>query len=122
MNAILKDIILRLEMPKLVWCVDVADKDEYSEFKTSARMIVDSTASAGELAPWVLVHDRDMIRYFNRDEWFEMCMDYEERVVKISSPNNEEYESKVTDIETRISEIRVQQMKAYRDAENILFC
>lgn len=51
-----------------------------------------------------------------------MCMDYEERVVKISSPNNEEYESKVTDIETRISEIRVQQMKAYRDAENILFC
>ena len=63
-----------------------------------------------------------MIRYFNRDEWFEMCMDYEERVVKISSPNNEEYESKVTDIETRISEIRVQQMKAYRDAENILFC
>lgn len=58
----------------------------------------------------------------NQKKLFEMCMEYEERVVKISSPNNEEYESKVTDIETRISEIRIQQMKAYRDAENILFC
>lgn len=77
MNAILKDVILRLEMPKLVWCVDVADKDEYSEFKTSARMIVDSTASAGELAPWILVHDRYRIRYFNRDEWFEIVENIE---------------------------------------------
>lgn len=58
----------------------------------------------------------------NLKKAFEMCEEYEERVVKISSPNNEEYESKVTDIETRISEIRIQQMKAYRDAENILFC
>ena len=71
MDLCLKDIILRLEMPKLVWCVEISDKNEYRERKVSAKMIIDSTASSGAPAPWLLVHDCEKIRYYNDGKWYE---------------------------------------------------
>ena len=71
MDQLLKDILLRLEMPKLVWCVEISSKDEYKNRMVSARMIIDSTASPGASTPWLFVHDRGKIRYYNAGKWYE---------------------------------------------------
>ncbi len=71
MDPLLKDRLLRLEMPKLVWCVDLSNKEEYREGKVSARMLIDSTASAGASTPWLLVHDCVKVRFFNNGKWYE---------------------------------------------------
>lgn len=71
MDSLLKNILLRLEMPKMVWCVELSDKKEYQERKVSARMLIDSTASAGVSTPWLLVHDYEKIRFFNNGKWYE---------------------------------------------------
>ena len=71
MDQLLKDILLRLEMPKLVWCAEISSKDEYKNRIVSARMIIDSTASPGASTPWLFVHDRGKIRYYNAEKWYE---------------------------------------------------
>lgn len=71
MDQLLKDILLRLEMPKLVWCAEISSKDEYKNRIVSARMIIDSTASPGASTPWLFVHDRGKIRYYNAGKWYE---------------------------------------------------
>lgn len=45
----------------------------------------------------------------------------EVEVRKIESPNNEEYELQSVKIESKITQIRVQQIKAYREAEDVIF-
>lgn len=59
-------------MPRLVWCVDIASYEEYKDEKTSAKMIVDSTSSEGEVTPWLLVHDNQKIKYYSDDHWYEV--------------------------------------------------
>ena len=71
MNQFLKNLILRLEMPKLVWCVEISSKEEYKERKVSARIIIDSTASPGEAAPWLLVHDKEKVKFIDSGKWNE---------------------------------------------------
>ncbi len=68
-NPRLQDILLRLEMPKYVWCVDLSTKSEYTKNKVSARIIADSTASAGDTSPWLLVHDDTSIKFYDKEEW-----------------------------------------------------
>ena len=68
-NPKLQDILLRLEMPKYVWCVDLSTKSEYTKNKVSARIIADSTASAGDTSPWLLVHDDTSIKFYDKEEW-----------------------------------------------------
>lgn len=72
MNKTLKDIILRLEMPRLVWCVDIASYEEYKKEKISAKMIIDCTSSEGEVTPWLLVHDNQKIKYFSDNQWYKV--------------------------------------------------
>lgn len=71
MNGYLKKIIVGLEMPKLVWCAEISSYDEYREKKISAKMIIDSTASPGDTTPWILVHDREKIKYYSNGKWYE---------------------------------------------------
>ena len=71
MNPLLKSIVVAMEMPKFVWCVEISDKEEYKNRKISARMIIDSTASPGMSTPWLLVHDREKIKYLDSGKWYE---------------------------------------------------
>lgn len=45
---------------------------------------------------------------------------YEERIEKIKSPNNEAYEKSEKVIEKYIEELRVSRIKAYKNAENVI--
>ena len=72
MNNILKDLIVRMEMPKLVWCVEISEYEAYKRRKVTAKMIIDSTASDGENTPWLLVHDGERIRYLDENQWCEI--------------------------------------------------
>lgn len=72
LNETLKDIILRLEMPKLVWCVEISEYEAYKRRKVSARMLIDSTASDGENTPWILLHDSEKIYYLDETQWCEI--------------------------------------------------
>lgn len=64
----LKMIILRLNMSKFVWCIDIAGIDNYKNNLTSGRVIIDSTCSTYEKEPWILMHDGNQIRYYDEDE------------------------------------------------------
>jgi len=64
----LKTIILRLNMSKFVWCIDIAGTDNYKKNLTSGRIIIDSTCSTYEKEPWFLMHDEHQIRYYDEDE------------------------------------------------------
>ena len=73
MNDNLKDILLRTEMPRFVWCVDIASFESYAKQKTEARLIIDSTASASEESPWLVTHDRKKIVYYSEGDWTEIA-------------------------------------------------
>jgi len=64
----LRTIILRLNMSKFVWCIDIAGIDNYKNNRTSGRVIIDSTCSTYEREPWILMHDGRQIRYYDEDE------------------------------------------------------
>uniref|UniRef100_UPI004026453B hypothetical protein n=1 Tax=Lachnospira eligens TaxID=39485 RepID=UPI004026453B len=64
----LKTIILRLNMSKFVWCIDIAGIDNYKNNLTSGRVIIDSTCSTYEKEPWILMHDGKQIRYYDEDD------------------------------------------------------
>jgi len=61
MDAILKSILLRLHTPQFLWCADIASIAEYGDYKTSYRVIIDSTAGTYETEPWLLYHDASKI-------------------------------------------------------------
>ena len=72
MNDVLKDIILRTEMPKMVWCVEISDYQAYKRRKVTARMIIDSTSPDGDQTPWLVVHDGEKVRYLTDSQWYEI--------------------------------------------------
>ena len=47
-------------------------------------------------------------------------MQYEERVVKIESPNNDAYNDYVKAIEKSLEELRISRIKAYKNAERVV--
>lgn len=63
MNAQLKDILLRLELPRFVWCADIATPSAYARHETCARVIIDATAGTYEVDPWLLWHDAQQLYY-----------------------------------------------------------
>lgn len=64
----LKMIILRMNMSRFVWCVDIAGVENYNSNLTSGRVIIDSTCSTYEKEPWLLMHDSNQIIYYDEDE------------------------------------------------------
>jgi len=61
MNSYLKSIVLRLDTPQFIWCVDLSSIDGYTNNKISARIIIDATAGTYDDEPWLLMHDSDVI-------------------------------------------------------------
>jgi hypothetical protein len=72
MNKTLKTILLKLHAPQFVWCADLATKDEYLDNKTSAKIIIDSTAGTYENEPWIFMHDNTKILWKYNNEIFKI--------------------------------------------------
>lgn len=68
MNGILKDIILGMNLPKFVWCIDIASDELYKDNKTEGRIIIDTTCGTYETDIWILMHDSKEIRYYDMVE------------------------------------------------------
>lgn len=67
MNEQLVEVILNLSFPKFVWCIDLANFEEYKEGLTSGRIIIDTTAPTLDEEPWILRHDKNGIEYIDID-------------------------------------------------------
>lgn len=67
MNKDLVDVIINLSFSKFVWCIDLANFDEYKNNLTSGRIIIDTTASTLDEQPWILRHDKNKIEYRDID-------------------------------------------------------
>lgn len=63
MNEALKEAILRVDMPKFVWCVDLGTLDEVKNGMISHRLIADTTPSTKSKDIWLLFHNRSMLSY-----------------------------------------------------------
>lgn len=61
----LKNIILKQNMPRFVWCVDTSERLEYKEGLVSGKVIIDATAGTRDIEPWILMHDTEKIRYYD---------------------------------------------------------
>lgn len=61
MSEKLIDIITMLNMPKFVWCIDIAGFDNYQDQLTSGRIIIDTTCASLENQPWILMHDSKQV-------------------------------------------------------------
>ena len=57
MHKELKKIILLMDMPRFIWCVDLATIEESRAGLISGRLILDSTVSTQDENPWLLMHD-----------------------------------------------------------------
>ncbi|MBQ4524190.1 MAG: hypothetical protein IJA10_14775 [Lachnospiraceae bacterium] len=70
----LKNIIVRMNMSKFVWCIDLSEIDEYKEGKVSGKIIIDATAGSKETEPWILMHNKEQIRYYDvyKDSYMEI--------------------------------------------------
>lgn len=64
-NKRLTYVTLSLPMPQFVWCADIASYEEYKNDLTSARIIIDSTAGTYETEPWLLMHDKNELKYLD---------------------------------------------------------
>ncbi|MHB1316196.1 MAG: hypothetical protein ACYCX2_12095 [Christensenellales bacterium] len=70
MNMYLNQIILHMEMPKFIWCVDICTHEEYVDKKTSGRVLIDSTCCSYETSPWLLIHDNQKVVFFKDEMWY----------------------------------------------------
>ena len=62
----LKELVLAVEMPKFVWCVDICTEDEFKQGLCSSRVIVDATAGTYDPNPWLLIHNDNRTTYYDR--------------------------------------------------------
>lgn len=67
MNEQLVETILNLSLPKFVWCIDLANFEEYKKGLTSGRIIIDTTAPTLDEEPWILRHDKNGMEYIDID-------------------------------------------------------
>lgn len=57
MNEELKKRILLMDMPRFIWCIDLATIEESKSGLISGRVIADSTVGTQDENPWLLMHD-----------------------------------------------------------------
>lgn len=75
MNDSLKNIVLRMNMPKFVWCVDIATPTEYCNGLTSSRILIDTTCCTYEESPYLLIHDSKKIVFNDGGVWKSINID-----------------------------------------------
>lgn len=56
-NEELKKRILLMDMPRFIWCIDLATIEESKKGLMSGMVIADSTAGTQDENPWLLMHD-----------------------------------------------------------------
>ena len=61
MNEELKQRILLMDMPRFIWCIDLATPEESKRGLISGRVIADSTVGTQNENPWLLMHDEKII-------------------------------------------------------------
>lgn len=61
MNPILRERILLMDMPRFIWCIDLATIEESKKGLMSARVIVDSTVGTQDDNPWLMIQDMGAI-------------------------------------------------------------
>lgn len=61
----LRKIVLGLNMSKFVWCIDTSEIGEYKAGKVSGKVIIDTTAGTKDTEPWILLHDKEKIKYYD---------------------------------------------------------
>lgn len=61
----LKHIVLDLNMSRFVWCIDTSEIEEYKSGKVSGKVIIDTTAGTKDIEPWILLHDKEKIKYYD---------------------------------------------------------
>ncbi len=59
MNEGLKKIIRLMDMPRFIWCIDLATVQESKENLISGRLIADSTVGTQTENPWLLMHNTE---------------------------------------------------------------
>lgn len=57
MNSELKKRLLLMDMPRFIWCIDLATEEESRRGLMSGRVIADSTVGTQAENPWLLMHD-----------------------------------------------------------------
>lgn len=67
MNAVLKERILLMDMPRFIWCIDLATVEESKMGLMSARAIADSTVGTQDDNPWLMIHDTEAINLVEYD-------------------------------------------------------
>lgn len=63
----LSELILTIEMPKFIWCVEIATKESFQKGLFNALVLIDSTSATVNKEPYLLVTDEREIRYLDRD-------------------------------------------------------
>jgi len=67
-NGSLKEIILRLELPRFVWIAEIYNINEYEDKLVSKSIIIDSTAGQYDYEPWLLLHDNQKVIFFDIEQ------------------------------------------------------
>lgn len=67
MNEELKKRILLMDMPRFIWCIDLATTDECKRGLMSGRVIVDSTVGTQDDNPWLLMHNEQLMYFVEYD-------------------------------------------------------
>lgn len=62
MNSVLKERLLLMDMPRFIWCIDLATIEESKKGLMSARAIADSTVGTQDDAPWLMIQDSTSIQ------------------------------------------------------------
>ena len=63
----LSELILTIEMPKFIWCVEIATKESFQKGLFNALVLIDSTSATVNKEPYLLVTGEQEIRYLDRD-------------------------------------------------------
>lgn len=71
-NEVYRDIIIKLVMPRFIWCVDFSTVEEYKRGLVSAKIIYDSTCCNKEIYPDILRQNGKFIQYYD-DKVFYTC-------------------------------------------------
>lgn len=65
MHIYIKKNILELNMPKFIWCVELSGIDNYYNNLVDGTIIIDATSSSKDDEPWIFMHDKKSIKYYN---------------------------------------------------------
>lgn len=56
-----------MDMPRFIWCIDLATTDECKRGLMSGRVIVDSTVGTQDDNPWLLMHNEQLMYFVEYD-------------------------------------------------------